>query len=178
MLGYLVKTLRVKFLDFLWQSSESSSPKLYEQLFCQFPFAKKLQTHTVSTEKVHTTLSYEKVAHKRWWNWHQYYHFPWLIIFVAVGLTIHSRCLSATVKRKTIKISSNCRSQREKGANTRNNTGLKWPNWQTKLINKIQIDIIIFWNLKNNRKIKFKKTGKVWNSRKSVLNQVWSIFTV
>jgi hypothetical protein len=40
------------------------SPTFYEQLLCQNPFAKKLQTQIVSTQKLHKTLSYKKAAHK------------------------------------------------------------------------------------------------------------------
>jgi hypothetical protein len=40
----------------------SISPTFYEQLLCQNPIAKKLQTQIVSTEKLHKKLSYEKAA--------------------------------------------------------------------------------------------------------------------
>jgi len=30
-------------------------------------------TQTVSKEKLHLTLSYEKTAHKFWWNWYRGY---------------------------------------------------------------------------------------------------------
>ena len=43
---------------------ESISTAFYEQLFCQFPFAKILQTQTVSTEKLLKTLVYKKAAYK------------------------------------------------------------------------------------------------------------------
>ena len=43
---------------------QSISPTFFEQLLCCFPFAKKLQTHIVSTEKLPTTLLYKKVDHK------------------------------------------------------------------------------------------------------------------
>jgi hypothetical protein len=42
----------------------SISPTFYEQLLRQNPFAKKLQTQIVSTEKLFKKLSYEKAAHK------------------------------------------------------------------------------------------------------------------
>ena len=42
----------------------SISPTLYKLLLHQFPFAKKLQTQTVSKEKLHKTLSYKKAACK------------------------------------------------------------------------------------------------------------------
>jgi hypothetical protein len=42
----------------------SISPTFYEQLLCQNPFAKKLQTQIVSTEKLCKKLLYEKAAHK------------------------------------------------------------------------------------------------------------------
>ena len=35
-----------------------------EQLFRQFPFAKKNQTQTVNTEKLYITLAYQKAVHK------------------------------------------------------------------------------------------------------------------
>jgi hypothetical protein len=40
------------------------SPTFYEQLLCPNPFAKKIQTQIVSTEKLRQKLSYEKAAHK------------------------------------------------------------------------------------------------------------------
>jgi hypothetical protein len=42
----------------------SISPTFYEQLLCQYPFVKKLQTQIVSTEKLHKKLSYENAARK------------------------------------------------------------------------------------------------------------------
>ncbi len=42
----------------------SISPTFYEQLLCQNPFAKKLQTQIVSTSNRHKKLSYDKAAHK------------------------------------------------------------------------------------------------------------------
>jgi len=42
----------------------SISPTFYEQLLRQNPFAKKLQTHIVSTYKVHKELGYEKAVCK------------------------------------------------------------------------------------------------------------------
>ena len=47
------------------QKPVSISPTFYEQLLRQNPFAKKLQTQIVSTEKLHKKLSYEKAA--RYW---------------------------------------------------------------------------------------------------------------
>ena len=41
---------------------ESISPTTYPQLLRQFPFTKKLQTQTVSTEKLHKTLLSKKAA--------------------------------------------------------------------------------------------------------------------
>jgi hypothetical protein len=42
----------------------SISPTFYEQLLCQNPFAKKLQTQIVSTSKLRKKLLYEKAALK------------------------------------------------------------------------------------------------------------------
>jgi hypothetical protein len=42
----------------------SISPTFYGQLLCQNPFAKKLQTQIVSTEKLGKKLSYEKAVCK------------------------------------------------------------------------------------------------------------------
>jgi hypothetical protein len=42
----------------------SISPTFYEQLLHQNPFGKKLQTQTVSTQKLREKLSYEEAAHK------------------------------------------------------------------------------------------------------------------
>ncbi len=42
----------------------SISPTFYEQLLRQNPFAKKLQTQIVSTEKLFKKLLYEKAARK------------------------------------------------------------------------------------------------------------------
>ena len=42
----------------------SISSTFYSQLFCQFPFAKKLQTQTINTEKFQKTLLCEKTALK------------------------------------------------------------------------------------------------------------------
>jgi len=42
----------------------SISPRFYEELLRQNPFAKKLQTQIVSTEKLCKKLSYEKAARK------------------------------------------------------------------------------------------------------------------
>jgi hypothetical protein len=42
----------------------SISPTFYEQLLRQDPFAKKLQTQIVSTQKLRKELWYEKAAHK------------------------------------------------------------------------------------------------------------------
>ncbi len=42
----------------------SISPTFYEQLLRQNPFAKKLQTQIVSTQKLRKKLSYEKAGRK------------------------------------------------------------------------------------------------------------------
>jgi hypothetical protein len=42
----------------------SISPTFYKQLLFQNPFAKKLHTQIVSTEKLHKKLSYEKAPCK------------------------------------------------------------------------------------------------------------------
>ena len=42
----------------------SISPTFYDHLFSPFHFAKKLQTQTVRTEKLHKSLSYKKAARK------------------------------------------------------------------------------------------------------------------
>jgi len=43
---------------------KSVSSTFYQQLFCQYSFAKKIQRHTVSREKLLKTLLNEKAAHK------------------------------------------------------------------------------------------------------------------
>ena len=59
-------------MEFFSDTSETKtrmnqiSPTFYLQLFSQFPFAKKIQTHIVRTEKMSRTLLYEKVAYKMW----------------------------------------------------------------------------------------------------------------
>ena len=60
---YIETRLRVlakAALSNLW----SISPTFYEQLLCQFPYAKKVQTLNVSTEKLLKRLLYEKDARK------------------------------------------------------------------------------------------------------------------
>jgi hypothetical protein len=42
----------------------SISPTFYEQLLCQNPFAKKLQTQIVCAQKLRKKLSYEKASRK------------------------------------------------------------------------------------------------------------------
>ena len=46
------------------RKAQSKLPTSYAQLLRQFPFAKKLQTQTVSTEKLQKTFSYKKAACK------------------------------------------------------------------------------------------------------------------
>jgi hypothetical protein len=47
----------------------SISPTFYEQLLCQNPFAKKLQTQIVSTQKLRKKLLYKKAARKILVEW-------------------------------------------------------------------------------------------------------------
>ena len=57
--GALDKIVLLYINAVAWHVLESISPTLYEQLFRQFTNAKKLQTQTVSTEKLRKTLSYQ-----------------------------------------------------------------------------------------------------------------------
>jgi hypothetical protein len=47
----------------------SISPTFYKQLLRQNPFAKKLQTQIVSTQKLHKKLLYKKAARKILVKW-------------------------------------------------------------------------------------------------------------
>ena len=61
--GTLIKKISSKYiLDYF--ILKSISPTIYKQLLRQFPFPKKLQTQTVSTEKLQKALLYKKAACK------------------------------------------------------------------------------------------------------------------
>ena len=60
-----LEILRSVFEQRIWfPDLQTISPTFYDQLFCQFPFVKNLQTQTVCTEKLNKTLYYEKGARK------------------------------------------------------------------------------------------------------------------
>ena len=77
-----------------YRSQLSISTTFYKQLVCRLPFAEKLQTLTVSTEKLHKTLSYENAAHKMLLKSNPVYKgFNWFKFFkIYIQRLIHSLC--------------------------------------------------------------------------------------